>query len=154
MRSFLRIGAAIAATALLSLAACVQSTAPPGSAGTTAPSRGQALAAIADTAAAVADGLGQAPPATLSRTTIDERYVHFAFKAFERALTFIDVMKSSGDLPRNSQRARSVQAGGRIVQRSLNAASAAQRAGNASTYTSALREAKAALTALQISLVQ
>jgi hypothetical protein len=140
------------AACALSLSACGV----PGVAGmpTGTVTKQDTVVAVASTAAAVADAIGQAPPATLSKTTIDEKAVNLAFRSFDRALTFIDRLISDGDLPKGSPRAVAVASGIRAVKGALNTASHAQRAGNATTYSAALRQANAALESLQSTLAR
>ena len=84
----------VSLVAYFALAAC--SLTPPASTGTApATNVNTAIAATADTAAAVADALGQAPPATLSKTTIDERAIHLAFQSFDHVLTLVDILRDN-----------------------------------------------------------
>lgn len=135
----------------LSLVACSPVTTTP--AGTTPPpSRGDAILVVADSAAAVADALKVAPPATLTKTTIDEKAIRLAFKEFDRALTVIDSFVAGGKIVRNSPVAMTIRKGVLTTATALNAASAAQRAGNATSYTAALRDAKNALAMVQTAI--
>jgi hypothetical protein len=134
----------------LALTAC--GLTPPATPGAPPPSRQDAVVAVAETAARVADAINVAPPATLSRTTIDEKFVRSAFLTFDTALHIIDGLRDTGVLVPGTPKAHKVRDTIRLVQRWLNAASSAQKAGNAATYTEALRNARAALASLQTSL--
>lgn len=111
----------------------------------------QALTAaerLAATGARVADALGVAPPAMLRNTTIVERSILLAIDTFRGAMAAITlVVDNTSWLPRNSPRALTVRRGVRLVQRLLNAAHAAQRAGNAEDYRTLLTQAMNAVSA-------
>ena len=151
---------AILAACALSLAACASGprldpgTAPAMDADLGAPSKDEAIYAAAQTAASIADAIGQAPPATLANTTIDERFIRGAFLTFGNTLTLIEGGQAAGMLPRNSPAALAVQRGLIVTKAALNAASAAQRAGNAVTYTAALRDARAAFDGVRAALTR
>jgi len=142
--------------ATLSLAACATPALAPaamdGDLG--APSRSESAYAVAQTAAQVADAIGQAPPATLSRTTIDEKVVRGLYKSFDFALSLIDGARAGGMIVRGTPTALAIRDGILATKAALMAASAAQRASNATTYTAALRDAERALAALQLALVR
>lgn len=114
--------------------------------------RGAAIREVAHTAALVADARGEAPPATLTRTTIDEKAIHAAFVTFGRALDLIDALRDSGVIKPGSPAAIATRNAIRASQSALNAASAAQRAGSATSYTAALSNAEAALANLAAAL--
>ena len=142
------------ALAALSLAACTTTPpaplpAPPVS---TTPDRTDAIIAVASTAATVADAIGVAPPATLTRTTIDDKAVHLAFATFDTALTIVDGFVASGTIVPGSPQALRIKRAVLATNDALIAASAAQRAGSATTYTAALRNAETALDSLRAAL--
>ena len=136
---------ALIALLALPLAACATMQPP-------AAPRGEAIAASTDATAAVLDAIGQAPPPTLARTTIDDKAIRVAFMAFDKALTVIDAFLDSGYLKPGSPSALRIRRGVLATQAALNAASAAQRAGSATTYTDALEKARLALTDIQLVL--
>jgi hypothetical protein len=117
----------ILAVALTACAPTLESTGPPGS------------------------GLGN-PPAPLNATTLDDTAINVAFETFDVALYAIEGLQAAGTLARNSPRALAVQAGVIQVQKWLNIASAAQKAGSASSYTSALSEASKAIAGIKAAL--
>ncbi|MCP3731994.1 hypothetical protein M9978_16335 [Sphingomonas sp. MG17] len=123
---------------------------PPGSA---PPSRTDAIEQVAVVAADLADALQVAPPAELTATvTIDDKAVRIAFKSFDAALSVIDAFVATGAIVKNSPTAIRIRDGIRLTQRWLNAASAAQRVGDAKSYRAALEQAKAALAGVQSAL--
>lgn len=138
----------------LSLAACA--TVPPGAmdADTGAPSKSEASFAVAEAAARVADAIGQAPPVTLAATTIDEKAIRAAFVTFDHALDLIDAAVAGGVIHRGTPTALTIRRVVVTTQAALNAASAAQRAGNATSYTAALHDAESALASLRIALAR
>lgn len=139
------IHALVAATLLL--AACATPVIEPPGTETRPEQVDNALTRLAETGGRIADAIGQAPPATLSRTQIDENLILGAIATFRVALTGIElVVDNTSWLPRNSPRALAVQRGVRAVQRALNIAHAAQRAGNATNYRQALGDAARAIT--------
>lgn len=138
----------------LALSACSTLTPPASVAGAPAPTRSDTILAVASTAATVADAIGQAPPATLSRTTIDDKAIRLAFKTFDHALDVVDAFVASGAIVRNSPTALTIRRAILATQSALNAASAAQRAGSATTYSEALRQAQAALASLETALAR
>ena len=142
--------------AAISLAACTTATPPPAPLPappvSTTPDRTDAIIAVASTAATVADAIGAAPPATLTRTTIDDKALHVAFATFDTALTIVDGFVASGVITPSSPQALRIKRAILATTDALIAASAAQRAGSATTYTVALRNAETALDSLRAAL--
>lgn len=123
---------------------------PPGS---PPPSRAQAVEQVAATAADIADALQVAPPAELTaKVTIDDKAIRIVFLAFDGTLSIIDGIVATGQLAKNSPAAVRLRDAIRLTQRWLNAASAAQRVGDARSYRAALDQAQRALFAVQTAL--
>jgi hypothetical protein len=151
----------ILAAAALSVAACAPmtsrvpiGTAPPMDADLGAPSVDEAGYAAARTAAAIADALGAAPPATLTRTTIDEKAIRLVFVGLDNTRALIDGALAGGMIVRNSPMALNVQRALIQARTAVNVASSAQRAGNATTYVAALNDAEAAVRDLRAALAR
>jgi hypothetical protein len=143
--------------AALALAGCstVATAPPPGPAAQApAPDRQDALLAVASSAATVADAIGEAPPATLSRTMIDEKAVRIAFQTFDASLSVIDGFVATGAIVRGSPTALTLKRGILATRDALKAASAAQRAGNATSYRAALSQAEQALAEVRSALAR
>jgi hypothetical protein len=146
----------------LALSACSTATAPPvastpapaatSSPISTTPDQTDAIIAVASATAAVADAIGQAPPATLTRTTIDEKALHVAFATFDTALTIVDGFVASGVIVPGSAQALRLKAAILATNDALVAASAAQRAGSATSYSAALANAEIALDGIRAAL--
>jgi hypothetical protein len=119
---------------------------------TTQPARAPSIQAAAETTAAVLDAIGQAPPATLTRTTIDDAAIRTAFRSFEKTLTIIEAFMDSGLLSPGSPTALRLRAAVLSTQSALNAASAAQRAGSSTSYKAGLEQARIAITNVQLAL--
>lgn len=121
--------------------------------GAAPPSRADTIEQVAVVAADAADALAVAPPAELTaKVTIDDKAVRIAFLSFDAALTVIDAFVATGAIERNSPTAIRIRDGIRLTQRSLNAASAAQRAGQAASYREALVQAQLALAGITSAL--
>jgi len=116
------------------------------------PERASAISAAAATTAAVLDAIGEAPPPTLTRTTIDDRAIRVAFVTFDKGLTVIGAFLDSGQIKPGSPAALRLRGAVLATQAALNAASAAQRAGSAATYSRALSDAQTAITNVQLVL--
>lgn len=88
-------------------------------------------------------------PAPLARTVIDEQAIRLVWEGFNTALDAINVLRRTGVIQDGSAFARSLAD---VIDRTtlaLTAASAAQRAGNAGDYVTAMNEAKDALLAMR-----
>lgn len=142
-------------TAALCLTACAQPAARPTPPGPATADRGDAILANASTAAAIADAVGLAPPSTLGqRTTIDEKGVRIAFATADATATIIDSLVANGQIVRNTPVARRLKAALLAVRSGLIAASAAQRAGNATSYRDALVKAQVAVSEISAALAR
>ncbi len=114
------------------------------------PTQQDTLIAIGGTAAAIADALQVAPPATItSKTTIDEKAVRLAFLSFEGTLVVINERIDANKITFNSPNAVKMRDAILLVKDGLVAASAAQRAGQAASYRQGLVQAQIALAALR-----
>jgi hypothetical protein len=82
------------------------------------------------------------PPAPLASTEIDDNAVNFALESFDASLYLVDAAIETGRITPGSPQAKSLAALIRKVMRFLGAADAAQRAGQASSYAEAFREAR------------
>jgi hypothetical protein len=124
--------------AALALALCACTTL--GQLGTGSP-----LDAALNTAAGAADAIGAKPPAPLGSTVIDEQGVTLAWEGFKAALDGINALRRAGVIKDGSPRAVKLADAIDLTTAALTAASAAQRASNATSYRAALADAKAAL---------
>lgn len=131
--------------AALALSACATMQPP-------AAPRAEAIAASADATAAVLDAMGSAPPATLTKTVIDDKAIRAAFLVWDKTLTVIEAFIDSGYVKPGSDLALRLRRGVLATTAALNAASAAQRAGSATTYSDALDKARLALDDIQLAL--
>lgn len=84
------------------------------------------------------------PPALLQNTVIDKQSLIAAWSAFDVALTTLDVLVATKKLTPGSVRAKTITGHLETAQTALNAATAAQRAGNATSYATAVAQANRA----------
>lgn len=146
MRLFQGVGIALVAACSLSLSACATrsySVADP------------AFLPAAGTAAAIADSAGVAPPSAISpgaKTLADDRGIIIAFQTLDvlasAADTILAVKPSVAGTPAAYKLADALDA----ARHSLNAASQAQRAQQATSYKAALEAAAAAMTSAKAAL--
>lgn len=108
---------------------------------------GTALALSACGVDSVASAGSVAAP--LSGTTTDEQSLLFAVESFDSLLTVVDTLVAVGVLEKNSPRALKVQMLLRTARTGLNAAVAAQKAGNEANVLVALSDARLALAEVQ-----
>lgn len=142
----------LAAAALAVACSPLSGIAPPGS---PPPSRAETVEQVAAVAADVADALQVAPPAAITaKVTIDDKAIRVAFLSFDGALSVIDAFVATGAVKKNSPTAIALRDAIRLTQRWLNAASAAQRVGDARSYREALEQAQRALSGVQTALKQ
>jgi hypothetical protein len=125
----------IVVAASLALAAC-------GATGERVASAGDAVLA---TAAAAADAAGAKAPAPLAGNSADEKAVATVWTAFDAALDGINALRRADIIHDGSSFARSLADAVDKTTAALTAASAAARAGNTTSYVTALNEARAAL---------
>lgn len=85
------------------------------------------------------------PPAPLSHTTIDEKGLIVALQTFDTVLTAVDRLIAAGVIKPGSPRAVQIADAIHDAKIAFQAASAAQRAGNATGYLSALTNAQTAI---------
>lgn len=111
-----------------------------------------ALAALALSACAGFGSLPVAPPTPLAHTAIDEQAINIALKTADLVATLVDLAVASKGLTPGSPKALTVKTGLIALRDGLKAASAAQRAGNATTYREALKQASAAVDAVKSAL--
>lgn len=97
---------------------------------------------------ALMGGPAQAP-APLARTAIDEQALNIGYEGYDAILTAVDGLVASGRLVRGSPKALQVRHYLIVVRDALNAATAAAHAGNATDYTTAVRDATAAFTSIR-----
>lgn len=107
-----------------------------------------AALALALAACTGAGGVTSAP-APLARTVTDEQGVRLVWEGFNTALDAINALRRAGVIQDGSPAARSLAAGIDRTTLALTAASAAQRAGNATDYVTAMNEARDALLAMR-----
>ena len=92
----------------------------------------------------VIDSTGARPPAPGAQTLIDDKALLVALQSTDTLATSVDALVAAGVLVPGSPRALAVRDGLIRLKAGLEAASAAQRAGEATTYETALREAATA----------
>jgi hypothetical protein len=92
---------------------------------------------------------GAAPPAPLAGTVIDDQAVNFALESFDASLTLVDAAIDAGKIKPGTPEAKTIAAKIRQVDHLLAVASAAQKAGQATSYAEAFREARSALAELK-----
>lgn len=104
------------------------------------------LIALALSTAACTPGIDiLGAPAPLQKTVIDEKGLLAAWSDFVVALTAVDGLIVAKVIVPGSPRALQIKGYLKTAQNGLNAATAAQKAGNASSYFAALNEAQTAL---------
>jgi hypothetical protein len=96
--------------------------------------------------------IGSTPPAPLAHTSLDEKGINLALKSADAIATAVDLLVAAKAIVPGTPRALTVKRGLLALRGGLVAASAAQRAGNATSYDEAIRNAEAALAAVQSAL--
>ena len=91
-----------------------------------------------------------ASPAPLASTTIDEKGLIIALQTFDTLLTAVDKLVAAGVITPGSPTAVKIADAINTAKIALQAASAAQQAGNASSYISAISEAQAAIANINL----
>lgn len=86
------------------------------------------------------------PPAPLNRTVIDEKGLLFAFQTFDTAVTAVEELIKAGVIVPGSPRALALANWIDKGSLALQAASAAQRAGSATDYLTAIGDARVAVS--------
>lgn len=100
-------------------------------------------------------GLGAltgAAPAPLARTTVDDRALETAWKAFDLALDALNALGDVGVIVPGTPRGRAVAAAIRKVNRALAAAERFAAAGSATDYATALQEATAGMAEIRAAI--
>src|SRR6266446_1196582 len=95
-----------------------------------------AALALSGCAPGLLTGFGAAP-APLERTTIDDRALEAAWRAFDLALDAINLLGDHGVIVPGTPRGKAVAAGIRTVNRSLAAAERFAAAGSSADYATA-----------------
>lgn len=85
------------------------------------------------------------PPAPLQKTVIDEKALLATWDAFDVALSAIDALVATGYIVKDTPFALKIKGYVETTQTALNAATAAQKAGSATDYITALTEAQKAM---------
>lgn len=85
-------------------------------------------------------------PAPLAASTIDEKSFIVALQAFDTALTAVDRLIAAGVITPGSPRAHSIADAVHAGKLAFQAASAAQRAGNTTSYFTAIEQARVAVS--------
>lgn len=93
-------------------------------------------------------GIGTQAP--LAATTIDEKGLILALETFDTVLTGVDRLIAAGVIVPGSPTAIKIADAIAKAKVALQAASAAQRAGNASGYVSAINDAKVAIASINV----
>lgn len=88
-------------------------------------------------------------PAPLAQTAIDEKGLTLVWTGFNAALDGINILRRTGVIKDGSPTARGLADLIDKTTLALTAASAAQRAGNATSYIAAMSDAQAALTGIR-----
>lgn len=89
-----------------------------------------------------------APP--LSQTTVDEKALILSLQTFDTMLTAVDRLVAAGVIKPGSTRAVQIADVIAKAKVAFSAASAAQRAGNASSYISAIADAQRAVADINL----
>lgn len=131
----------VALIAALSLAACaaVQPTGPADQ-----PTLPAAQQAVANVANVLASGVSALPPQPLAGTTLDDSAVRAGYQALDTAATIIDALVASKTIVPGSPRALAIRKALTDTRLALDAAAAAQRAGQAQSYRDLLVQAETA----------
>lgn len=93
-----------------------------------------------------------ASPAPLAQTTIDDRGLEAAWRAFDVALDAINLLGDRGVIVPGSPTGKAVASGIRKVNKALSAAERFAAAGSTKDYASALTEAKAGMDDLRAAM--
>ena len=130
----------ICAAASMMLSGCVTLGGKPLTSATTT----EAVTAVAQAGAAIADAQHVTPPSALMSASVKavaQQRVRDAFKVFDKTLTVIDALH----LTRNSPKALKVKHAIEAVRVALNLASSAVAVSNSASYSEALGHAQTAL---------
>lgn len=100
--------------------------------------------ATAGSVGAVIDSTGATPPAPGAATTLDDKALIVALQSADAIATSVDALVAAKVLVPGTPRALTVQSALKRLRSFLATASAAQRAGSATSYADALRNAATA----------
>lgn len=89
-------------------------------------------------------------PAPLAKTTIDEKTLIVALQTFDTTLTAIDQLVASGYIKAGSPKAIQLANYIEVAKKSFEAAAAAEKLGNSSSYLSALLQAQGAIAQINL----
>src|SRR5690349_6347596 len=104
------------------------------------------LLAVALTATSACDTFQTGmSPAPLLGTTADEKALSYAWESYDFVLTSVDLARDAGKIVPGTAKAKTVQGFLITIRDALNAASAARKAGNVTSYQQAFDEAQVAL---------
>jgi hypothetical protein len=106
-----------------------------------------ALACMSLTGGCMAEALEA--PAPLAGMVLDDQAVAYAFETADAVTSLVDARIAQGKLVPGTPKAKTVAGYLRTLKAAVNAASAAQRAGSASSYREAFSNAKIALAAIR-----
>lgn len=101
--------------------------------------------ATAGSVGAVIDATGATPPAPGTATLIDDKALVVALQSADTIATSVDTLVAAKVIVPGTPRALAVRSGLQRLRSFLTAASAAQRAGSATSYQQALRDAAIAV---------
>lgn len=104
---------------------------------------------VASAGSTPAESWAQAPSAPLSKTTIDDKVIVLSFEALGVAASAANALIDTGIIKPGSPSALKLADGLETSRAWLNIASAAQRAGQARDYASAIAQATTALAGIQ-----
>lgn len=151
MRIFHGMGLALLAACSLSISACATRSAEVGPGVILPP-----LTGAAGAAAGAADGLGVPPPSEVSpgaNTLIDDKAIVTAFQALDLAASAADTILAVKPSFAGSPAALKLAAALDTARHALNAASAAQRAQQATSYVIAMQDAQAAIASAKAAIL-
>lgn len=111
-----------------------------------------AVNSAATVAAGSADALGAKPPVILAGTAVDEKAAIALLSGYDAFLFVVDTLDAAGALPPTSPKVQALANAIDTTTGWLRVALAAQKAGNATSYTEALSHAKAAYAEAQQTL--
>lgn len=106
----------------------------------------------ADIAAASADAIGVKPPTPAADTAIDEQLVTIAIKGVDTAAISASALVRARVIAPGSPTALKLATALDRARHGVNAAAAARKVGNATSYRAALADAEAALAEIQTAI--
>lgn len=103
----------------------------------------------ASTAASAADASGAVPPAPLAATALDEKALTIAAQALDTTALTASALVRAHVITAGSPRALGLASALDKARHGVNAAAAARRVGNASSYRAALADAESAIAEIR-----